>query len=141
MNILICIPTTQSLPESIWVGEEGLVVQAGKGPPCLLSITSHRSQISWPWETRHSFTFLCPAKTMGPLVNGKKPYEKNQRGAQPHNECYSHTFKSAHVDGCLHHAWYCAKHLATQWPRHNPATEEGTSEQGRQMLAEQTLRR
>lgn len=78
---------------------------------------------------------------MGPLVNGKKPYEKNQRGAQPHNECYSHTFKSAHVDGCLHHAWYCAKHLATQWPRHNPATEEGTSEQGRQMLAEQTLRR
>lgn len=32
MNVLICIPTTQSLPESIWVGEEGLVVQAGKGP-------------------------------------------------------------------------------------------------------------
>lgn len=68
---------------------------------------------------------------------------KRTNGEISHTMNVIHILSSQHtcVDGCLHHAWYCAKHLATQWPRHNPATEEGTSEQGRQMLTQQTLRK
>lgn len=119
MNILICIPTTQSLPERTWWEKRAWWSRLGKDPPCLLSITSHRSQISWPWETRHSFTFLCSAKTMGPLVNQKKNPMKRTNGELSHTMNVIHILSSQHT---WMDAYIMPGTVRSTWPHNGQGT-------------------